>query len=126
MNDERSQELPTNVPPDRVDGVVSVSSVGENLTELAYQLGYHWPDDDEGRWRVLKLMATTAAHWRKEVDKCQAELWPQIERERIMQLKNQRIQSLARKLANTRKALRDFMKGQAAFVRDGLAAIRSR
>ena len=109
-----------------LDRLVSASSVSEDLTDLARQLGYHWPDDDEGRWRVLKLMATTAAHWRTEVSKCQSELWPQIERERIMQLKNQRIQSLARKLSNTRKALRDFMKGQAAFVREGLAAIRSR
>lgn len=109
-----------------VDAVVSASSVGEDLTDLASQLGYHWPDDEDGRWRVLKLMAATAAHWRKEISKCQSELWPQIERERIMQLKSQRIQSLSRKLRNTRIALRDFMKGQAAFVREGLAAIRSR
>lgn len=115
-----------NERPGQQHAIVSQSSVGEELTDLARELGYHWPNDDDGRWRVLKLMATTAANWRKEVSRCQSELWPQLERDRLFELKNQRNRALAKKLANTRRALRDFMKAQAAFVREGLAAIRSR
>ena len=106
--------------------LASVSAIGEDLQQLANSLGYHWPSDDEGRWRCLKSMAQTASHWRAEVEKCQSEMWPQIEATRIMQHKTALIRSLSRKLKNTRTALRDYMASQAAFVREGLAEIRSR
>ena len=96
----------------------------EDLSELARKLGFCWPDDEEGRWRVLKLMAQSAAHWRREVSKCQSELWPAIERERIFKLKGQRVAALSRQLRNVRRALRDYMASQSAFVREGLAEIR--
>jgi hypothetical protein len=95
-----------------------------NLCKLAADLGYAWPDDESRQWDVLVLMAQTAAHWRAEVNKCQAEEWPKIERERIMQDKNHRIRKLAYQVKNLRMALRDYMAAQATFVREGLAEIQ--
>lgn len=99
----------------------SVAFLNVTVPDLAAQLGYGWPTDEEGRWRVMVLMAASAAHWRKEVSKCQSELWPKLEHDRIIESKNTTIRSLRAKLKNTRRALRDFMKRQAAFVREGLA-----
>ena len=94
------------------------------IDDLARQLGYSWPADDESRQRVLLLMAQMAANWRSKVEDCQRETWPKIESERLYKHMERRNRNLSRKLANVRLALRDYMKQQAAFVREGYAEIR--
>ena len=39
------------------------SEIGEDLSKLAFSLGYHWPDDEEGQWRCLRAMAEKASFW---------------------------------------------------------------
>lgn len=97
---------------------MSEQVIPNDLTELALSLGYHWPDDDEGRWRVLCLMAERAAHWRSECSRLSKECKNGVEREKLYQHQQQRYLATLRKLTNTRKALRQFMTYQVAYVRE--------
>lgn len=94
----------------------------EELKNAAAKLGYCWPSDgtDEDRQRCLLHMASTAAYWREQAEAAKSE----VMRDRMFKHLNLRCEKVTRKLKNTRLAMRDFMKGQAAFVREGLAEIR--
>jgi hypothetical protein len=107
------------------DHAVVTGRPGEDLKALARDLGYAWPDDDEGQWRVLKLMAIMAAHWRKEYEAARRETWRDVERERIYKHQQDRYLRTVEKLKNTRKALRQFMTAQVAYVREAMAEISS-
>ena len=88
----------------------------DHLSELANQLGYGWPEDKEGQWRVMQLMATRAAHWRKEVEACQQG----VMRERMYQHQARRYHASVKKINNLRRALREFMAYQTAWMREKL------
>jgi hypothetical protein len=104
---------------------VVTGCVGEDLVELAQSLGYAWPNDDEGKWRVLKTMATRARYWRERVNETDHANYEAVSRERLYQHQQDRYLATLRKLTNTRKALRQYMASQAAFVREGIAEIVS-
>jgi hypothetical protein len=103
-----------------------ISDVDDNLTELARSLGYYWPDDDASRWRVLTLMAQSASYWRSEAQQFyheSNEAWHEFERQKFIEHKNKRIHALTIKLKNVRRALRDYMAGQAAYIREAKAEL---
>jgi len=100
-----------------------VSGVGEDLKLLALSLGFAWPADEAGRWRVLKQMAEMASHWRAKYGEVQAETWRDVERERMYQHMRQRAVSLAAKVTNLRRCLRDYMAGQRVAVAEARAEI---
>lgn len=100
---------------------MSDSEVGEDLKELAFSLGYAWPDDDAGRWRVLKLMAKMAAYWRHEVAKHKTEELREVERQKLYSHQKQRLIAQTRKIANLRRALKEFMTFQVAWLRENKA-----
>jgi len=94
------------------------SEIGEDLKDLAFSLGYSWPDDDAGRWRVLKSIAKMAAYWRQEKERYSSETLREVERQKLYAHQRQRIISQARKIKNLRKALKEFMTFQVAWLRE--------
>lgn len=92
----------------------SVQITDEHCAALAKSMGYAWPSDSDGQRLVLYQMAEMASYWRDQATNGK--------RVKHTEARNR---ALAAKLRNTRTALRDFMKTQAAFVREGMEEIRS-
>lgn len=109
--------------PSGASGGSHASEIGEDLKLLAFSLGYAWPEDEAGRWRVLKHMAGMAAHWRAKYSEVQAETWRDVERERMYQHMRRRAVSLAAKVTNLRRCLRDYMAGQRVAVAEARAEL---
>ena len=99
------------------------SEIGEDMKSLALHLGFSWPEDDAGRWRVLRTMAEMASHWRAKYNEVQAETWRDVERERMYQHMRRRAVSLAAKVTNLRRCLRDYMAGQRVAVAEARAEL---
>lgn len=90
----------------------------EDLEKLSVPLGYSWPEDEEGRWRILKKMAEMAAYWRMESEECHSKGFREIQKEKLYQHQRRRIEALTKKVANLRRALRTFMVSQVAWVHE--------
>lgn len=94
------------------------NSENEDLKELAFSLGYAWPEDAEGRWQCLRKMARMAAHWRAESEKYRTETLMEVERQKLYSHQKSRLIAMTRKVANLRRALRQFMADQVAWIRE--------
>lgn len=101
-----------------------ISDIDDELSELALALGYAWPKDEANRWLVLKRMASRAAHWRTEAEKYRSETLRQVEKEKLYVHQKDRIIALARKVKNLRRAMKEFMTFQVAFIREAKAEMR--
>jgi len=97
------------------------AEVCEDLTDLAFSLGYAWPDDVAGRWRVLKIMASRASRWRAECAERSAAAWSEAEKGRLYQHLLSRNRALAAKVTNLRSAMRDYMAGQRIAIAEARA-----
>ena len=95
----------------------------ENLKDLAESLGFYWPEDEVGQWRCLKSMAEMASYWRAKIAERDSAFWDNLEKERAYSHLSRRNIALATKVTNLRRALRDYMAGQAAFVREQAAQL---
>lgn len=100
------------------------SEVGEDLKALALSLGYAWPEDEVGRWRCLKTMASRASHWRAETEKYSTELRRNVEKEKLYAHQQRRLQAMTAKVSNLRKALKQFMSLQMALMREYMASVQ--
>jgi hypothetical protein len=100
------------------------SEVGEDLKALALSLGFCWPDDEVGRWRCLKTMASMAAHWREETAKYSTELRQNVEKEKLYAHQQRRLEAMTAKVSNLRKALKEFMSLQMALMREYMASVQ--
>lgn len=100
------------------------SEVGEELKALALSLGFCWPEDEAGRWRCLKTMASMAAIWREETAKYSTEIRRNVEKEKLYSHQERRLQAMTAKVANLRKALKEFMSLQMALMREYMASVQ--
>jgi hypothetical protein len=95
----------------------------EDLKDLANSLGFCWPEDETGQWRCLKSMAETASYWRAKIAERDSAFWNGLEKEKAYAHLLRRNIALATKVGNLRRALRDYMTEQAAFVREQAAEL---
>lgn len=96
----------------------------DDLGKVIREIGYNWPDDKEGRLRVMMLVAERTKYWREEVGKVRSECFREVERERLYKHQQARYLATVKKLKNTRKALREFMTSQVAFMRVAMVEMR--
>jgi hypothetical protein len=116
-------ESKDNAEPSGASGGSHASEIGKDLKLLALSLGFAWPEDEAARWRVLKHMAGMAAHWRAKYSEVQVETWRDVERERMYQHMRRRAVSLAAKVTNLRRCLRDYMAGQRVAIAEARAEL---
>lgn len=71
-----------------------------DLAAMAEKLGFAWPDDQEGQWRVLTQMAEMALYWRGQVDEMSESCYADRQYQHLLR----RAWALAVKLHNVRHA----------------------
>jgi hypothetical protein len=91
----------------------------DDMKQLAWSLGCDWPDDKDDQRRCLIAMAKMAVYWRQQVEHVQSTDY----REGLYKHQAKRIGALTTKVKNLRKALRQYMAAQAAYVREVQAEI---
>lgn len=110
----------------RLSSVVTDSEIGEEFIATLPLFGHVWPKDATDRFRLLKILACGAASWRAEVVHRRDAAWHEAEKERRYQHLRNRTQALTKKVANLRRALRDFMAGQRAVIAEAAADLESK
>ena len=96
-----------------------------DIKSIAYQLGYGMPKDVPGCMRILQLIASTAVFWRDEASKYSDSVRLEVEKQKLYGHQQQRLKALAKQTYNLRRALRNFMKKQVAFVHEQKAEMET-
>lgn len=111
-------------PP--LSSVVTDAEIGDEFIASVPLFGHVWPEDPVGRFRLLKTFAVGAAAWRAEAVRRRDGAWHEAEKERRYQHLRNRTQALAEKVANLRRALRDYMAGQRVVIAEAAADLESK
>ncbi len=83
-----------------------------NITEIAFDCGFAWPDDPDGQMDVLVGIAESSQLWRHKCDQALCVAYGDTVKERMYKHQQRRNRALATRLRNLRTAWREYRSRQ--------------